>query len=79
VQPQWPVEKTDWLAGKVLERYEVMPIGWIASPLTEPAQAPRQGEGAPPAWLVLSDHVAEAIRDLRVGDIKPVLDPKIEQ
>jgi tRNA-Thr(GGU) m(6)t(6)A37 methyltransferase TsaA len=55
-------------AGKILERYEVTPIGWVASPLTDPAQAPRQGEGAPPAWLVLSDRVAEAIRDLRVGE-----------
>lgn len=55
-------------AGKIAERYEIVPIGWVASPLTEPAQAPRQGQGAPPAWLVLSDHVAEAIRDLRAGD-----------
>lgn len=51
-----------------LERYEVRPVGWVASRLTEPAQAPRQGEGAPPAWLLLSDHVSEAVRDLRVGE-----------
>jgi len=48
--------------------YEVTPIGWVASPLTEPAQAPRQGNlGAPAAWLVFSPRVAEGIRDLRPG------------
>lgn len=51
------------------ERYEVMPIGWVESPLAEPAQAPRQGdEGAPSAWLVFEPSMAEGIRDLRVGD-----------
>jgi tRNA-Thr(GGU) m(6)t(6)A37 methyltransferase TsaA len=51
------------------ERYEVVPIGWVESPLAEPAQAPRQGdEGAPSAWLVFEPAVAEGIRDLRVGD-----------
>jgi len=45
------------------------PVGWVESPLTERAQAPRQGdEGAPPAWLVFEPHLAEAVRDLRVGD-----------
>ena len=34
-------------------RYEVVPVGWVKSPLTEIAQAPMQAdEGAPPAWLV---------------------------
>jgi tRNA-Thr(GGU) m(6)t(6)A37 methyltransferase TsaA len=51
------------------ERYEVMPIGWVESPLAEPAQAPRQGdEGAPSAWLVFEPSMAEGIRDLRVGE-----------
>jgi tRNA-Thr(GGU) m(6)t(6)A37 methyltransferase TsaA len=51
-----------------LEPYEVRPIGWVESTLTEHAQAPRQGrEGAPPAWLVFEPSVAEAIRDLRTG------------
>jgi tRNA-Thr(GGU) m(6)t(6)A37 methyltransferase TsaA len=49
-------------------RYEIMPVGWVESPLTERAQAPRQGdEGAPPAWLVFEPAVEEAIRDIRPG------------
>jgi tRNA-Thr(GGU) m(6)t(6)A37 methyltransferase TsaA len=48
--------------------YEIMPVGWVESPLTERAQAPRQGdEGAPPAWLVIEPEVAEAVRDIRPG------------
>ena len=50
-------------------RYEVTPVGWVESPLVDRAQAPRQGdEGAPPAWLRFEPQLAEAIRDLRVGD-----------
>src|ERR1700716_850402 len=48
--------------------YEIVPVGWVESPLTERAQAPRQGdEGAPPAWLAFGPEVAEAIRDIRPG------------
>jgi tRNA-Thr(GGU) m(6)t(6)A37 methyltransferase TsaA len=48
--------------------YEIVPVGWVESPLTERAQAPRQGdEGAPPAWLAFETEVAEAIRDIRPG------------
>jgi tRNA-Thr(GGU) m(6)t(6)A37 methyltransferase TsaA len=48
--------------------YEVLPIGWVQSPLTERAQAPRQGnEGTPPAWLAFEPDVSEGIRDLRPG------------
>jgi tRNA-Thr(GGU) m(6)t(6)A37 methyltransferase TsaA len=48
--------------------YEIVPIGWVESPLTERAQAPRQGgEGAPPAWIVFEPEVTEGIRDLRAG------------
>jgi tRNA-Thr(GGU) m(6)t(6)A37 methyltransferase TsaA len=48
--------------------YEVRPVGWVESPLTERAQAPRQGdEGTPPAWLVFEPAFTEAIRDLRAG------------
>jgi hypothetical protein len=47
------------------DRYEVMPVGWVESPLLERAQAPRQGdEGAPSAWLVFEPSVAEAVGDL---------------
>ncbi len=50
------------------QAYEARPIGWVESPLTDPAQAPRQGdEGAPAAWLVIEPELAEGIRDLRVG------------
>jgi len=49
-------------------RYEVVPVGWVESTLTERAQAPRQGdEGAPAAWLAFEPGVAEALRDLRPG------------
>ena len=49
-------------------RYEVVPVGWVESVLTERTQAPRQGdEGAPTAWLAFEARVAEAIRDLRPG------------
>jgi TetR/AcrR family transcriptional regulator, regulator of autoinduction and epiphytic fitness len=48
--------------------HHAVPIGTVESPLTELAQAPRQGnEGAPPAWLVFEPAVNEAIRDLHVG------------
>lgn len=48
----------------------VTPVAWAESPLTQRSQAPRQGsEGAPPAWLVFEPQLAEAIRDLRVGDL----------
>lgn len=48
--------------------YHVVPIGWVESPLTERAQAPRQGdEGAPDAWLVFDPAFAEGIADLAAG------------
>ena len=49
--------------------YEVRPIGSVESPLADPRTAPKQGdEGAPEAWLVFDPDVAQAIRDLAVGD-----------
>lgn len=51
-----------------MDRFEVRPVGWIESPLTEPGLAPRQGdEGAPDAWLVLHPTVSAAASDLEVG------------
>ncbi len=51
-----------------MESYQVVPIGWVESPLTDRAQAPRQGdEGAPEACLVFEPGVAEGIRDLEAG------------
>jgi hypothetical protein len=43
-------------------RYEVVPIGWVESPLKDRSQAPRQGNlGAPPAWLVFEPEVTEGM------------------
>src|SRR5258706_6768501 len=51
-----------------MSSYEVVPIGWVESPLKDRAQAPRQGEeGAPDAWLVIEPGVAEGARDLVAG------------
>ncbi len=48
--------------------YQVVPIGWVESPLTNRARAPRQGdEGAPSAWLVFEPEVADGLRDLAAG------------
>jgi tRNA-Thr(GGU) m(6)t(6)A37 methyltransferase TsaA len=49
--------------------FEVIPIGEVDSPLTDPASAPKQGhEGAPDAWLVLEPAVLEALDGIRPGD-----------
>jgi tRNA-Thr(GGU) m(6)t(6)A37 methyltransferase TsaA len=48
--------------------YQVVPIGWVESPLKDRSQAPRQGdEGAPDAWLVFQPEVAAGISDLAPG------------
>lgn len=50
------------------------PIGHVESPLTDPADAPRQGdEGAPDAWLVFEPSVADGLCDLRPGNSMLVL------
>lgn len=42
------------------------PIGWVSSPLVDPAAAPKQGdEGSPEAWLLFDEAVREGLRDLR--------------
>lgn len=49
--------------------YTVVPIGYVESPLTDPATAPKQGpEGAPAAWLIFNDDVRDGLDDLQVGD-----------
>jgi tRNA (Thr-GGU) A37 N-methylase len=49
--------------------YQLRPVGWVESPLTDRVAAPKQGdEGAPPARIVLRPEVREAAADLRVGD-----------
>jgi tRNA-Thr(GGU) m(6)t(6)A37 methyltransferase TsaA len=51
-----------------MDGYRVVPIGWVESPLTDRAQAPRQGdEGAPDAWLAFEPAVAEGLRDIAAG------------
>jgi tRNA-Thr(GGU) m(6)t(6)A37 methyltransferase TsaA len=47
----------------------VVPVGWVRSPLTDPAAAPKQGsEGAPDAWLDFDPAVRDSMRDIAVGD-----------
>jgi tRNA-Thr(GGU) m(6)t(6)A37 methyltransferase TsaA len=49
--------------------FELVPIGWVESPLTDPASAPKQGdEGAPVAWLVLEPEVLDALDGIQEGD-----------
>jgi tRNA-Thr(GGU) m(6)t(6)A37 methyltransferase TsaA len=49
--------------------YRLQPVGWVESPLTDRAFAPKQGdEGAPLARIVLRPEFCEAARDLREGD-----------
>jgi tRNA-Thr(GGU) m(6)t(6)A37 methyltransferase TsaA len=49
--------------------FELVPIGKVESPLTDPASAPNQGdEGAPEAWLVFDNAVVEALEGIRAGD-----------
>jgi tRNA-Thr(GGU) m(6)t(6)A37 methyltransferase TsaA len=52
-----------------MSRFEVMPIGRVGSPLTDGADAPKQGhEGAPDAWLVLEPAVLGGLEGIRPGD-----------
>lgn len=47
-------------------RYELRPVGRVRSALTDPTEAPRQGdEGAPEAWLVFEAEVADALVGIR--------------
>lgn len=49
--------------------YELHPIGWVESRLTEREAAPKQAdEGAPPARVVLRPGLRAAAATLRVGD-----------
>jgi tRNA-Thr(GGU) m(6)t(6)A37 methyltransferase TsaA len=49
--------------------YELHPVGHVESPLTDPAQSPKQGtEGGPDAWLVFDEAYEPAMRDLTVGE-----------
>ncbi len=49
-------------------RYELQPIGWVESSLTNPKAASNQGaQESPDAWLVLAETVSEGLRDLQPG------------
>jgi tRNA-Thr(GGU) m(6)t(6)A37 methyltransferase TsaA len=49
--------------------YLLQPVGWVESPLTDRATAPKQGdEGAPQARVVFRPEIWEAAADLRAGD-----------
>lgn len=49
--------------------YELQPIGRVQSPLVDRKTAPKQGdEGAPDAWLIFDESVAEALRGLVTGE-----------
>lgn len=49
--------------------FEVRAVGHVESPLVDLDVAPKQGdEGAPEAWLAFRPDVADALRDVRVGD-----------
>ena len=51
------------------DAYTLVPIGYVQSPLRDPATAPKQGgEGAPAAWLVFNGAMRDGLRDLQVGD-----------
>jgi tRNA-Thr(GGU) m(6)t(6)A37 methyltransferase TsaA len=50
-------------------RFEITPIGWVESPLKDPASAPKQGdEGAPDAWLAFEPGVLDGLEGLQRGD-----------
>ena len=49
--------------------YRLRPVGWVESPLTDRAAAPKQGdEGAPLAQVVFLPEFREAAGDLQQGD-----------
>ena len=48
--------------------HKLIAIGRVESPLTDPADAPKQGhEGAPDAWLVLDESVLEGLDGIEPG------------
>ncbi len=49
--------------------FQVQPVGWVESPLTDRAAAPKQAdEGAPQARVVFRPDLHDAAADLRAGD-----------
>jgi tRNA-Thr(GGU) m(6)t(6)A37 methyltransferase TsaA len=57
------------VAAMTAESFELRPIGWVESPLTDLGDAPAQGdEGAPNAVMVVRPEMRAALRGLAVGD-----------
>jgi tRNA (Thr-GGU) A37 N-methylase len=53
-------------------RFELVPVGWVESPLTDPASAPKQGhEGSPEAWLVFEPWVLQGLDGIRADVANP--------
>jgi tRNA-Thr(GGU) m(6)t(6)A37 methyltransferase TsaA len=51
------------------QTYELRPVDWVRSPLSDRDAAPKQGdEGAPPARVVFRPEFREAALDLQEGD-----------
>src|SRR5215469_2429252 len=51
------------------QTYQLQPVGWVESPLTDRNAAPKQGdEGAPLARILFHPEFHEAAADLSVGD-----------
>jgi len=57
----------------VQANYNLVPIGWVESSLTDVGDAPNQRDGAPRAHIRFDERVAEGARDLRPGDDVVVL------
>jgi tRNA-Thr(GGU) m(6)t(6)A37 methyltransferase TsaA len=53
--------------------YVVKPIGYVDSTLFDRADAPKQGIGAPDAWLVVAPEYADGLRNMQTGDEVVVL------
>lgn len=52
-----------------MDPYVIEPIGRVRSPLTERADAPKQGrEGSPETWLEFEPRVADALGDIETGE-----------
>ncbi len=53
---------------------QLTPIGWVESPLTDPALAPKQGfEGAPEAAIAFDPTLRSGLDGLAAGDVVLVL------
>lgn len=47
----------------------IKPVGRVESPLTERAEAPKQGsEGGPEAWIVFGPELVDALHGIGPGD-----------